>query len=556
MLISKFNTMIRNRFVWGFFAIIVCLSFVGVSLQTDGCSARNNSSAGTVSGRPVSFNELGQAKLFEIGFRAASRLSDADLARLEDSAWKRIATLEYAARLGVICTRQEIDSMIVSDPRFQIDGKFDQNTYEQVVQKELNISTDLLENYLAQEIILNRMTALAGTMVLTPPSELADKLEKLTDMVAAEYVVIPNDVNPKKAKLSDKEIEKYFTENIELFRVPEKMNVKYAVFPVAEYASRVSVTEQQAREYYDDHISDYSSRNKDDELVTIDFADAKDSITAKIRDAEAAYLTRDAATTFVMDLMPDREGRASPLDDVLKRHNIKLETSPFFSLLDEVPGIDAGYDFNRAAFNLNASDPEHRISDAVVGSSNVYVLIAGEKQPSRLPSFSEARSSAEPQARRERAMIAFEQDAKEIHDDIREALVKGRSFESAAKAAGLKPRTTPSFSVYSDTTNEVENSDILIPAVLKLEKGELSGLIPHDDGFMLVYLNSREKGDILSAELLKPQLISAVSQYRASAAFYSMQDYLVKKTVVLNQQPQQDAPEEDENEQPLSSGLL
>jgi len=548
MLISKFNKMIRNKVLWGFFAVIVCLSFVGVSFLNSAGSTQRQNNVGTINEEEISYKEFNKARLFELGFRSTSRLSDSEIEALDKATWKRLATLRYAKTLGIICTRQEIDSVVLSDPRFQTNGAFDQAQYEASVQQELGITTDILEEYMAQEIILNRMMALAGTMVLTPPSELQQKIQRLTDVVTADYAFINNKIKVKSVKLSDEEAVEYFEENIDLFKIPEKMNVKYVQFPIADFTSQVSVTEADVLDYYESNISDYSSRDTNDVLVTVELADVKDEIKATLLWDEAGYQARDAATEFVMDLMPDRDGVATPLGDALKANQLNIATSEFFSAFENVEGVDAGYDFNRAAFDLVPADPERRISDAIVGSSNVYVMIANEKMESRLPSFEEAEKDVVPYAKSRKASLAFDRKCSELREEVIEQLAKGKSFKKVLSSEKIEVFSSEPFSVYSDITNQIEHSEIIVPAVIALDKGEISDLIPAEDGYILISLTSREPGDLLSAELLKPQLVSAVSRYRSSVLYYELQDELLAKTVSVIDSADEDMEEEDEDE--------
>jgi hypothetical protein len=543
MLITKFNKLIRNKLVWGFFAIIVCLSFVGVSFLSNSGKEQRTNNVGTINGEEVAYKEFNKTRVFEQGFRSTSQLSDSEIDELDKATWKRLATLRYAATLGIICTSDEIDSVVLSDPRFQINGAFDQATYESSVQQELGIPTQMLEEYMSQEIILNRMRVLAGTMVLTPVSELQQKLQRLTDIVEADYAFIANEIKLKNIKLTEEEALEYFTKNIDLFKVPEKMNVNYVQFPIADFTSQVSVTEQDAREYYEDNISDYSSRNTNDDLVTIEFTDVADEITTTLLWEEASYQARDTATTFVMDLMPDRDGVATPLEDALKENQLNITTSKFFSLLENVKGVDAGYDFNRAAFDLVPADPERRISDAIVGSSNVYVLIANEKIASRLPSFEEVEKEVKPYAKSQKASLAFDRQTTELRETVIKSIEDGKGFKEALKSKKIKVFSSEPFSVYSDMTNEVEYSEVIVPAVMSLDKGDVSDLIPTEDGYLLIHLTGREAGDLLSTELLRPQLVSAISRYRSSVLFYEMQDQLLARTVIIP-----DSADEDEEE--------
>ncbi len=235
-----------------------------------------------------------------------------------------------------------------------------------------------------------------------------------------------------------------------------------------------------------------------------------------------------------MDRIPDRDGTAASLASVLGERGMTMQTSPFFSMFENVEGVDAGYDFNRAAFALVPSDPERSISDAVVGTSNVYVLVAGDKIDSRLPELEEVKAEVESFAKRRKASKMFDEQAHDLREKILAETGKGKSFREVVEDEDIEVITAPPFSVYSDMTNEIEYSEVLVPSVISLDKGETSELIPTSDGYVLVHVRTREAGDLLSAELLKPQLISAVSRYRSSILFDEMQNALLASMVEIS----------------------
>jgi hypothetical protein len=63
---------------------------------------------------------------------------------------------------------------------------------------------------------------------------------------------------------------------------------------------------------------------------------------------------------------------------------------------------------------------------------------------------------------------------------------------------------------------------------MSLREGDVSGVIPFEEDALVVFMKSRKPGDMLSAEVLRPELTSRINSYRANLVFSEWQDYLLK----------------------------
>jgi parvulin-like peptidyl-prolyl isomerase len=229
----------------------------------------------------------------------------------------------------------------------------------------------------------------------------------------------------------------------------------------------------------------------------------------------------------VVTLAPDRYGVAPAWDAAAERFDLVIHTSPLFSAYEEVPSVDAGPDFNAAAFALEASDPERYFSDPVNGSNAVYVMAAHERAESRVPEFEEVRDEVMPLARREAETEALEQEVNAAREAILSAMATGRTFTAAAQAQGFNVSTTESFTVYEGLPEDFEYAYAMARGVMSLQQGDVSEPLPVAGGALLVYAGERRPGDLASRELLRPELARTLDRYRAGVLYDAWTDYLL-----------------------------
>ena len=110
MVILQFNKLIRNKWLWGVFAVIVggafAFDFLVDDLLRDGKRETNDSGVGTLGGQPVNSAEFRAIAEDARGFGQNRdwRRSNAEVNR---EAWETTALLEVARRNGVEATPED-----------------------------------------------------------------------------------------------------------------------------------------------------------------------------------------------------------------------------------------------------------------------------------------------------------------------------------------------------------------------------------------------------------------------------------------------------------------
>jgi hypothetical protein len=140
-------------------------------------------------------------------------------------------------------------------------------------------------------------------------------------------------------------------------------------------------------------------------------------------------------------------------------------------------------------------------------------------------------------ASEEKTAGAFRKKVDSVRNAVLASLKTGTSFADALRPYDMAVTTTQPFSVYGESTNTTENIDTLKPLIMNLQKGDLTEPVETESAFLLAYVQDRQPGDMLSAEMMRPQLIAAIDQHRASIVFGEWQDFIMKQAEAKDERP-------------------
>jgi len=232
-------------------------------------------------------------------------------------------------------------------------------------------------------------------------------------------------------------------------------------------------------------------------------------------------------------------------------------TTALFTAAGNVPGLDVGLDFNRAAFALETNDPERAVSDAIVGSNAVYVITLDRRQESYTPEFKDVAGDIMPIVTSNAQHEAFLKRTGSLRETLVDGMTAGKSFMDAAIGTGLNVVTTAPFTVYdSMVSNSFEHADLLVPKLVSLEKGDVSEPAEVPDGALLAAVVDRQPGDFAAVQMLTPELLRTVASYRSGLVFEDWSDYLLgegKMTDYRTAKPGSSSSEAEQEEPPAPS---
>ena len=509
MVIHQFNKLIRNKWLWGAFAIAISAFFAFDFLIDDiGRAPERESSAGagTLAGEAV------DAKMFSalvdeirgFGRQRDDRRNPGEVNRL---AWENYAALKVAEKDGLVATDAEVQAMIRRDPSFQQNGSFSFALYQRLL-RENSLTPERFEAYLKRRITLMRIgqTVLASA-TWASPMEQDQAVADMTDTFTVRVATFAED--PKKAaqvKVDDAALRKWYEANTNSLALPERVKIRSVKFNATDpmVLAKMSVTEDEMHDRYDVTVDRYTTTDTNGVEKVKKFEEVKDAIEKELRQIAAVLYFETNANYRAYATRAAKGG--SRLDEIAKEDGLKVETSDWFSIdgayldgfMKPVSQICPGAQgFAEAVAELDPSSEDLRY--AVVSSDKaVWLIEKKEVSAKHVPTFEEAKSAIRPRALRDAKADAFKAEVEAI-------AAKGAKAVLATKSVS----TNLTFTVADLRQGGVsfENEMAVARASMKLKQGEVSDFTLTGRGkAILVVCEKREAGDAAKAMLIRSQV--------------------------------------------------
>lgn len=539
MLISKFNKLIHNKILWTAIAILVSLAMVGLfSPSTQGSNTSANT-IGELFGEPVTRDELMRARLYVQAFQP-TRGDEDQQQMIQDEAWRRLAIRRYAEKLGIRVSKAEIQETIKRDPSFAVDGTFSRQRYQQLVERQIGVTREVFEDYLRDELLLQKMQAVIGTTLWIAPAELQQSVERFTDQFTLDVVELSISNLVSNVEVSSADIREFYDQNPSLFNAPELRSVYYVEWPVAEIAKTVNVSDVQIQDAYDRNIDDYSVT--DTNTMTVSYTpleDVADDLKAKVAAREALGIAGEYALQFLDDLSMMDYGDPVTIHSVAKEQGLTVKTSEWFSATSPPPDISAGSDFSQAAFELDPEDTTTSYSSTIIGDDAVYVMAWNTNRPSFLQPFEDVAEQAAELATEQARLTAFTERIDDIHQQFAEAISDDSDVKKAAEKLDIPVKTVGPFSVYDADPEDIPFFSDIAPTVLPMQAGELSEPVNiSETEALVIYIAERAPGDPAEAEALKPDINRMLKSGRMQMHFSDWSQALLAKAKKTDESPE------------------
>ncbi len=517
MVIQKFNSLIRNKWVWGAFAIVVSAAFCFDDLfTTREREERAAGDAGVLAGKPV------DAKLFislAEDVRGIGRQRDWQRkgSEVNREAWENYAVLELAERQGLTATDAEVQAAIRRDPSFQSNGAFSFARYQALL-RENGISPERFEEFLKRRMTIQRVSqSVLGSAAWSSPMEVDQALADMTDTFTVRVAKFTQEKKEADAvKVDDSALKAWYDKNVKALELPERIKVRYIRFDATDpkVLSKMNVTTNEMHDLYDTTIDKYTSTDTNGVEHVKKFEEVQGELEKELRKIAAvqffetnlnhrAYATKAAKGS-------------SRLDEIAKEDGLKVSMSDWFSLEGAYqegfmarasricPGASG---FNEAVAELDPTSEDLRY--AVVSSDRaVWILEKADTSPKHTPTFEEAKNAIRPRALRDAKADAFKAKVEAVAKGGAKAVeaVKGCSTNITFCVSDLRQGQGASF----------DDQFAVARAAMKLKKGEVSEFTLTGTGrAILVVCKDRVAGDAAKAMVLRSQVRDEIAMLQA-----------------------------------------
>ena len=509
MVILQFNKLIRNKWLWGVFAIIVggafAFDFLVDDLLRDGRGAPKDTGIGTLDGKPVSAEEFHAITedLRGFGQNRDWRRSSAEVNR---EAWETSALLEVARRNGMEATDAEVAQAIRADRSFQQNGQFSFALYRGLL-RENGLSPERFEEFLKRRLTMMKLanTVLSGSSAWASPMEVEQAVADATDSFTVRVARFKQDKAESDAvKLDEEGLKKWYDENSKSLELPERVKLRMVKFDAAasNALAAVAITEDALRDHYDVTVDKYTTTDTNGVEIVKKFEDVRAEVEKEVRLIESVQCLTTGLVSRVYGVKA-AEGK-SRLDEIAAESGAKVETSDWFALdgnykdgfMKRASQICPGAQgFEEVVAELDSSSEDLRYG-VVASDKAVWLVEKAETSASHIPTFEEAKEIVRP-----RALAAAKADAFKAKV---EAVAKN-GVKAVLESGNVSTNIT--FAVCDVKSGDFPDQNAVISAAMKLRKGEVSEFTPTGVGKgLLVVCEDRVPGDAAKAQIWKLQV--------------------------------------------------
>ena len=488
---------------------------------------------------------------------------------------QRQALIAEAEHLGLRATdedvRDELQHGRYAETFFPGGNFIGQAAYEELLQQH-DLTVPLFERGVKDEILIDKLRSLIAGGAMVSNAEIREKFEKDNTKIKFDYAVLRKDDILKALHPTDSELKAFYDRNKATYNnsIPEKRKIKYVLIDTAKLQGEAQVSQQDLQKYYDQHRDEYrvpeqvnvrqiliktplpgtdgkvdqkgideAHKKADDALKQLkagakfedlakkysedpssknggsvgwikrggfpvpevdkaafslakggtsdvinagyafvilrvdDKQDAHLKTLADVRDQiepiikqQKAQQAADAAATALVS-----QARTAGLDKAAAAKGMQVVATDFISRTDSLPGIGSSPQFTEAVFNAAEKSPP----DQVQVPQGFVVFELEAIKPPATPTFEEIRSRVETEFKNERAATLLTQKTQELSDRAKAE----HDLKKAAKELGATMKSSD-FVLPDGQVPDIGSMSGAASIAFGLKPGDISG--PVDSG--------------------------------------------------------------------------
>ncbi len=402
---------------------VVPLVLTGVGGDFLGSAAGTN--AASVDGMDISESELRRA-VYQRRQQMLSRENvDANADYLKDenlrgpvleALTQRAAIVASAKNGGMGVSDAEVAKTIREIPDFQIDGKFDSQTYQRLL-TTIGYTTTGFKNQLANDLLAAQHRQGIQASAFSTEKELNSLVSLTQQKRSFETLTVPKSLVEEKISVTDEDISAHYEENKNTYIEDEKVSAQYIELNLDHIAASIEVTEEDVKAQYDQEVENFKS-TAEYEIAHILLEDG-DEQAAKIESVKASLAEGKEFAEVASEFSDDGGSKDSG-------GNLGILT----------PGIFPEA-FEQTVFNMD----EGQVSEAVTTDAGIHFIKVLAKKVEEVPTFESRKAVIE----KELKLAEAEQIFADNLDILSEMAFSSPDLQAVSDELGIKVKTTTEF---------------------------------------------------------------------------------------------------------------
>jgi len=385
--------------------------------------------------------------------------------QIMDALVMRHVMTEQARRLGLNASVADIEQRILENPAFREAGNFIGRARYQAILAQNNLTIEEFESGVRDDIMTDKLKSFVTAGVTVSDKEVETEYKRRNEKAKLDYFVIDPAKLDDKVTLTDQEKRDYYEKNKAKYSVPETRQARYIFVETVKMRSQVTVSDSELRQYYEQHQSEYR---------------LPDRVTAQ----HILFKTQEKKPEEIAAI---RQKARDVLERAKKGEDFESLAKQFSEDTSAANGGDLGSftrgqmvpEFEQVAFSLAPGT----ISDLVQTQFGIHIIKVREKQEARNRPFEELKEAVRPIVSTRKA----EQKVSDVAQQIAVELVSNKDLNAVAQKFGVEVKETGLVEPGQQIL-ELGNAAELERRMAMMAKGEIGTAIPVERGYVVPML--------------------------------------------------------------------
>lgn len=401
-MLQKLNERLQGAIAWivvGLIAITFTLFGVDYFMQ----SHQLTNVEAEVNGKSIS------KQAFEANYRRIRQQNDlSTMTAASDSALKKQVleemisnevTIQSAHANGFEVNTAQANSVILSIPQFQEDGRFSEARYQQALSSAM-FTPELFQETVKQGMLLNQQRFAFVGSEFTLPSEIERFVKLYLQTRDYDYLLIPLSLFKKNNPVSEKAIVDYYQSHQKDFLTAEKVSLDFVQLSMQSIKATIKINDDDIKRYYDENQANFQ-------------------MPAQWQVAHVLFAVPRNATPQLEEQVKQKAEKAY---EALKRHAdqfsqlVKTQSDDKLSAMNGgvLPWLVAGQsEFDKALLGLTKVG---EISQPIRSTHGYELFKLLAYKPATLKSLAQARATIREQLLTELAQAKYTQASEQLAD--------------------------------------------------------------------------------------------------------------------------------------------
>jgi len=448
-----------------------------------------------------------------------------------------VMMLEEAKRQGIAVTQEQVREAALGV--LGVEGAMSARDYRMVVSRRMGLperqATEEFEVAIRDEIMVNTLSYLMSSDVPVTEEEMYAAYMQQNEEVRIRYAGFPAEELGKDVEVSEEEIREWYEEHRKEYFEPDRAAVEYVTAMFIKVKPEVEVTDEEVAKYYEENKENFLQKQP---TPATESAVAEVEPTYRpleeVKESIRTILTSEKVTEEIdrrisgasaeidmwyqeADADPENAPASIDFEALAAKHKLDYGRTQLFDK-DNPPAAISRIE-NSAEYAMTHEGGE--ISPVLRGTGQKMIIRVTERVPQRQLSLKESEEQIVEEIRRERGReraaelaAAFAEKAKESGwNEAMEGVAAEVKEEVKMEETAFFQRPSI-FSFRAQTIPGLGVRPKISAALGELELGEVSGPVEESDGWYVVVISESRAADPTGFESRKESLRAIMTQWK------------------------------------------